>query len=253
MFKDAVARSIAPEETPIKQVVVKQPKVWDLPVRATHWLLVIAVIGAFVTNKLGVSYFRYHVWCGYTVIVLVTFRLIWGLIGSHHARFHNFIRGPGTVVRYLRDEVRGGHQPYAGHNPLGALMVVVLLLGLLAQAVSGLYGNDEIFNVGPLYGYVSNDLSLKLTSFHRKLFYWLLAAIAIHILAVITHWLFKKENLISAMFTGHKPHVVLLPHETARVRNWLAFAVVAMLMLLLWSVITHAPTAVGDAFSSLME
>ncbi|MES1146910.1 MAG: cytochrome b/b6 domain-containing protein [Solimonas sp.] len=255
MSKAAVARAIEPEQTlsekPSEQVQEERPKVWDLPLRLTHWLLALAVVGAFVTNKLGINYFRYHVWCGYTVIVLVLFRIIWGLIGSYHARFRNFIRSPSTVIQYIRDEARGRSAPHVGHNPLGAVMVVTLLAALLVQAVTGLFGNDEIFNVGPLYGYVNNELSLKLTSFHRKWFYWLIAAITIHVLAVIAHHIFRRENLVGAMISGHKSHVTTPPNEDARhARVWLAAVMIAVISLLLWWVVTHAPIATNDTGDS---
>jgi cytochrome b len=225
----------------------QQSRVWDLPVRITHWLLVLAMAGAFVTNKLGISYFRYHVWCGYTVIVLVVFRLFWGITGSYHARFMNFIRGPSTIVNYLRDELSGQHPRYAGHNPLGALMVIVLLLALLLQAISGLFGNDEILNFGPLYTYVNPEFSVAITSFHRKLFYWLLAAVVIHVLAVIAHWRFKRENLIGAMFTGRKRDVIVpVNQDASHARLWIAALIIASVSLLLWWVINHAPLATED-------
>ena len=81
--------------------------VWDWPVRLFHWSLVVAFVGAFLTNKLGVAYFKYHVGCGYAVITLVTFRVLWGLFGTKHARFWNFVRGPRATLRYARDFWRG--------------------------------------------------------------------------------------------------------------------------------------------------
>ena len=69
-------------DTVTQEPVVEQRQVWDLPVRVFHWTLVVAFVGAFVTNRLGISYFKYHVWCGYTVIVLVLFRIVWGLVGN---------------------------------------------------------------------------------------------------------------------------------------------------------------------------
>ena len=83
-------------------------------------------------------------------------------------------------------------------------MVVVLLLAILVQAITGLFTNDEIFNLGPLYAYVSEELSLQVTSLHRQLFYWILGAIALHILAVIFHVIFKRDNIARAMFSGKK-------------------------------------------------
>lgn len=82
-----------------KAPVGGQRKVWDLPVRLFHWALVAAFIGAFVTNKLGVSYFKYHVWCGYTVIVLVIFRIVWGFVGTRHAQISEFCLRPRSDAR----------------------------------------------------------------------------------------------------------------------------------------------------------
>lgn len=226
----------------------KRALVWDLPVRIFHWALLLAIVAAFITNKLGVAYFRYHVWCGYTVLVLVAFRLVWGLIGTRHARFWNFVRGPVTTARYTRDLLRGHEPRYPGHNPLGALMVITLLGAVFVQAATGLFGNDEIFNVGPLYGYVTNELSLQLTSVHRQLFYWLAGAAAIHVLAVIAHWVFKRENLVVPMITGRKPHHHLSPTDIVHSsRTWVAALLVLVFAIGLAWIVVHAPVAVSDA------
>lgn len=223
-------------------------QVWDLPVRIFHWSLVGAVVTAFVTNKLGVGYFKYHVWAGYAVIVLVAFRIVWGVVGTRHARFWNFLRGPSTTLAYARDLVAGKDAHFAGHNPLGALMVLALLAALAAQATLGLFGNDEIFNVGPLYGYVSKDVSLVLTSIHRKLFYWLAGAVALHVLAVIAHQIFKNENLVRAMITGRKPqHAVPADQAIQSSRTWLAILMGLALAAGLAFIVTHAPAAAADA------
>jgi cytochrome b len=215
-------------------------RVWDLPVRVFHWTLVLAVAGSWLTHQLGVNYFIYHVWCGYTVLVLVAFRLLWGIVGTRHARFWNFVRSPLATARYGLDLLRGRSEHHVGHNPLGAWMVIVLLLALLAQAVMGLFGNDEIFNLGPLNGYVSNERGIELTSLHRKLFYWILGAIALHIAAVIYHRVALRENLVRAMFTGRKPAVP--ESESIRSsRTVVAVLIVALLAGLLAWVVLHAP------------
>ncbi len=221
--------------------------VWDLPTRVFHWLLVVSFIAAYVTNWLGVSYFSYHLWSGYFVIVLVGFRILWGLFGTHHAQFANFIRHPRESFRYASNLIRKNVESYAGHNPLGAWMVVVLLAVMLIQAVTGLFANDEIFNAGPLYGYVSNELSLKLTSIHKELFYWILGAVALHVSAVFFYVFVKRENLIKAMITGKKPR---RGFEGARAiessKIWLAlFFVVLVSGLLAWVIVT-APEVVLD-------
>ena len=224
-------------------------RVWDIPVRVFHWALVAAVIASYVTNKLGVVYFRYHLWCGYAVIVLITFRLLWGFVGTHHARFGSFLRGPIETLRYAADFLRGREQHYAGHNPLGAIMVVTLLSALLTQALVGLFSNDEIASVGPLYGYVSDTLSLKLTSLHRQLFDWLAIAIAVHVLAVLAHQILKKEKLITAMWSGRKSTPVSLAASSiSSSRLWLAALIIVAVSAALAWIVRHAPAAEIQAF-----
>ncbi|WP_296707274.1 cytochrome b/b6 domain-containing protein [Rhodoblastus sp.] len=231
-----------------QEPAVAERQVWDLPVRIFHWSLVAAIVTAFVTNRLGVAYFKYHVWSGYAVIVLVAFRIVWGLVGTRHALFRNFLRGPSETLAYVRDLAAGKDAHYPGHNPLGALMVLTLLGALAAQAVLGLFGNDEIFNVGPLVGYVTKDFSLEATSIHRKLFYWLAGAVALHVLAVIGHKIFKNENLARAMITGRKPQHVVPSGEAIRgSRTWLAVLLVVGLAAILVVIVTHAPSAAADA------
>ena len=246
LFEDFVPPAAAAQKVQSRELQAES-QVWDLPVRVFHWTLVSAFIAAFVTNKLGVSYFKYHVWAGYIVLVLVAFRLVWGLVGTRHARFWNFLRGPKEVLLYARSLLAAKGPHYAGHNPLGALMVLALLAGLGAQAALGLFANDEIFNVGPLYGYVSKDFSLELTSLHRKLFYGLAAFVALHILAVVAHKIFKNENLVRAMITGRKPREFVPAGEAiGSSRLWLAIPIGMVLASALAWIVIHAPAAVDS-------
>jgi cytochrome b len=224
-------------------------RVWDLPVRVFHWALLLAVAGSYVTHELGVAWFKYHVWCGYTVLVLVCFRIVWGLIGTRHARFWNFVRGPHATLRYGVALLRGRDAPHAGHNPLGGWMVVLLLLALLAQALLGLFGNDEIYNFGPLAGYVSNQRSVELTSWHRQLFWGIVGAIVLHVAAVLYHRFVKREDLVKAMVTGRKPAAVVPEAEAiGSSRTAVAVVIVAVLAAGLAWIISHAP-ALQDAGS----
>jgi cytochrome b len=136
--------------------------VWDLGVRFFHWALVLLVTGSVVTIKL--SRLDLHVWCGYGVLALLIFRILWGFVGGTHARFASFIAGPGKVFAYMKGMFsREGHESGLGHNPVGALSVLAMLLALLFQAVSGLFTNDDDFSFeGPLYKWAGNSL------FHRE-------------------------------------------------------------------------------------
>jgi cytochrome b len=218
--------------------------VWDWPVRLFHAALIVSILTAFVTNRLGVSYFKYHLWSGYSVTLLVSFRILWGLVGTRHARFWNFVRGPFATWRYAQDLLKGrdGHHP--GHNPLGAVMVLLLLAALAVQALTGLVSNDEICNAGPLVGYLDNSLSLRLTSLHRLLFWGIALAVVLHLAAVLYHQLVRRENLVKAMITGRKPHhLVGYGQAITSSRSLLAVLLFAALALILFWVISHAPAA----------
>ena len=231
---DAVAPTKAVAVEPMRGA-----RVWDLPVRVMHWSLVLAVCGSWATQELEGDWFRYHVWCGYAVLLLVTTRLLWGLVGTRHARFTNFLRGPRAILGYLRGGVH-----YAGHNPLGALMVIALLAMLLTQAITGLFANDQIMNTGPLFGYVSNATSDRLTSIHGQLFDLLLAAIALHVAAAFVYLFIKRENLILPMITGRKPTSQVSPGETiSSSRAWLALLIFSLLSGGLYWILRNAPEA----------
>jgi cytochrome b len=220
--------------------------VWDLPTRAFHWLLVVSFAVAYFSNLFGVSYFVYHLWSGYFVILLVVFRLFWGLIGAHHSRFINFIRHPKETFDYLRDLLKGKSKNYHGHNPLGAWMVVLLLITLLIQAVTGLFSNDEIFNTGPLYAYVSHEVSLWLTAIHKDLFYWIFAAVVVHVLAVLAYLFFKRDNLIKPMITGIKPADEGDIKQVKSSSLWLALFLIVVISAVLAGIIVSAPEASLD-------
>ncbi|NBX57869.1 MAG: cytochrome B, partial [Gammaproteobacteria bacterium] len=179
-------------ETPATSDRARTALIWDLPVRIIHWSLLVAVVGAWLTRELEGDWFVWHTRFGYTVLVLVLTRVLWGFFGTRHARFAEFVRGPKTVIDYLRS----GTSSSVGHNPLGALMILAMLTMLLAQAVTGLFANDQVFETGPLFGYVAIETSDRLTSLHKQLFDWIAAAIAIHVSAALFYLWIRKENLI---------------------------------------------------------
>lgn len=219
-----------------------QRLVWDLPVRIIHWLLALAVAGSWLTHALPGDWFTWHRRCGYTVLLLVATRLIWGLLGTRHARFVSFVRGPGTVWRYARSLFSAQTPSYVGHNPLGALMVLALLGLLLAQACTGLFANDDVANTGPLYGYVSDSLSHRLTGWHHRIFNFISVAVAVHVCAALFYLIVKRDNLIFPMITGRKSAAqVPLAAAIASSRSWLALLIAALLASVLWYVVRQAP------------
>lgn len=203
--------------------------VWDWPVRVVHWSLVILLVISWVTSEVGGNAMTYHMWSGYTILTLVAFRIVWGVVGSAHARFTSFIKGPAEVLRYAASLGGARVSTYVGHNPLGGWSVVLMLASLLLQAVTGLFANDEIFTEGPLASRVSLETSTLLTTVHRYNFYVLLALIALHLIAILFYLLVKRENLIGAMFTGRK-YVETVPAPMERRAGTLRAVVVLLLV-----------------------
>ncbi|CAB3887197.1 MULTISPECIES: cytochrome b/b6 domain-containing protein [Achromobacter] len=171
--------------------------IWDLPTRLFHWALVVCIVGAFVSVKLGGLYMDWHVRFGCTALGLILFRLLWGFVGPRYARFSHFVRGPAAVARYLK----GAAAP-AGHNPLGALSVLALLLVIGFQALSGLFTTDDIMTQGPLFGHVSESISAAMTSWHKLNEWVILALVALHIAAVLWYALVRRKRLVRAIITG---------------------------------------------------
>lgn len=176
--------------------------VWDIPVRLFHWTLVLLIAFSWLAAEM--DWMTWHMYSGYAVLTLVLFRIVWGFVGSTHARFSNFIYGPRALIGYVRTLPSRTAAKFAGHNPLGGISVVLILLCLLAQAGTGLFANDDIINEGPLFKHVSKELSDWLTTIHKYNFNLLLALIAVHIGAVLYYLIWKSENLIKPMFTGLK-------------------------------------------------
>ena len=164
-------------------------RVWDLPVRLFHWLLVLLVVVSFTTGKLGGNWLEWHFRSGYCILALVLFRIVWGLFGSQTARFSDFIHGPKRVVSYALSLMRGATMFHAGHNPMGGLMVVLMLVLLLVQATTGLFVDDDAGNTGPLSAKVSGATVSLLTTIHRTNIDIILVCVALHVCAALFYLL----------------------------------------------------------------
>ena len=220
-------------------------RIWDLPLRLFHWALAVCVTVSIVTGLTGGNAMQFHYWSGYALIALLVFRLVWGVIGSHHARFANFVHGPGTVLRYVRgDDPRPAHLR-AGHNPLGSLSVLALLTAVALQVISGLFANDDIFNAGPLTSYVSNRTSAIFTFYHTTIGQPLIyALVGLHLAAIAYYAAVKRQNLVRPMLTGDIDAVADMPSArdtwTGRL---LALIVVAAGGVLAWWISTLGSVA----------
>jgi len=172
-------------------------RVWDVPTRLVHWLVVLGFGVSYWTGETG--RLEWHRWSGYGLLGLVLFRIYWGFLGSSTARFAGFVRGPRVIVGYLR----GAWSPAPGHNPLGALSVVALLLLLAAQIGFGLFAVDvDGIESGPLSEYVSFEAGRAAAKWHGAIFDVLLWVVALHVAAIGYYKFVKKQDLLAAMFHG---------------------------------------------------
>lgn len=185
-------------------------RIWDLPTRLFHWCFAACVVGAYVSVKTDIM--AWHVRFGLAALGLVVFRIVWGFIGPRHARFGTFVRGPGAISAYLR-ELGAGTAKSAGHNPLGTLSVLAMLVDLGAQAAMGLFITDDVMVQGPFYGKVPEAASDLLAALHKYNQWIFIALVALHLLAVAWYTQARKEPLVRAMVTGDMP-MERLPTDT---------------------------------------
>ena len=182
----------------------KRTLVWDGLVRVFHWMLVAGFFTAYLVEP---EDSEAHIWAGYTVLGLVLFRVLWGFVGSRHARFTDFVYSPSAVLRDLKDAIRLRAKRYLGHSPGGGAMVIVMLLALFATTVSGLmvYGADQ--HAGPFarwMGGLSKDWEETLEEVHETLANMTLGLVVLHVIGVALASLSHRENLVKAMVTGYK-------------------------------------------------
>jgi len=173
-------------------------RLWDLPTRLFHWLFAAAVLGAIATDLL--DNITWHSYCGYTALVLVVFRIIWGFVGPHHARFSSFVPSLSGLKAFLKDQTVSP----LGHNPLGALSVIAMLLIVLVQATSGLFTDDEISFQGPLSKFLSEDMVKFMNQIHSTNHVLVYGIVALHLIAIFYYQRIKKNNLIGPMVYGDK-------------------------------------------------
>ena len=213
-----------------------QIRVWDLPTRLFHWLLVALIIASYVTYEM--SYMEWHMRSGLTILSLVLFRVIWGVIGSTTSRFSHFLKGPGTVRQYLNEH---GSAPWYGHNPIGGWSVVAFLCVLLIEATLGLFSNDEFYFEGPLVQYIDHDLSDQLSGYHEFSFNILMALVVIHICANLYYLYKKNNNLIKPMISGRRAKEAFMNESTARFRSpWVAFILFGVVAVGVFSLLGQA-------------
>jgi cytochrome b len=200
----------SPAESQASAAAERRILVWDAPVRVFHWLTVLSFAGAWLTAE-SERWRLLHVTLGYTMAGLVVFRLLWGLVGTRHARFATFVRGPAAAGRYLRSLFGGEPEHHTGHNPAGALAIVALLVLSLGVSLTGWAHFNGVFG-----GWTEDA--------HEAVANAMMGLVVLHVAAVVLASRLHGENLVAAMVSGHKQGA---PQDAIR-RAW---TVVAMLMV----------------------
>ena len=177
-------------------------RVWDLPTRVFHWALALCIVGLIITGNIGGNAMVWHFRIGLTVLALLLFRLVWGVVGGRWSRFAAFIYSPRSIINYLKGNGKAEHS--VGHTPTGAGSVFALLAILLAQVGSGLISDDEISNAGPLTRFVSTATVNLATNYHKNIGKWIILALVVLHIAAIVFYLRRKQNLIKPMLHGDK-------------------------------------------------
>ena len=217
--------------------------IWDLPLRLFHWLLVLALLGSWYTSEQEGDMVEQHMLLGYLILGLVIFRIIWGFVGTKHSLFKHFIPSPSAVSEYAKQVTKPNAPKYPGHNPLGSLMVIIMIVSILAQAISGLFINDDIFSSGPYYEVFGSDFSKLMKTIHIYGFDVMLALIALHLSAIIFYWWKKKINLILPMVTGKKLAKDINEQDQIKHSKLLIglFVAIVVAVFVYWLVVINAP------------
>ncbi len=177
--------------------------IWDVPTRLFHWMLVLCFAGAWLTSESD-EWLSVHVFLGYLMLGLVAFRVVWGLIGTHYARFSSFWFGPKTALTYLRQVLTGKAERHVGHNPTGSLAIYLLLILTLVVGVTGFFtlGGEE--RQGAAAGWMSFAQSQTFKELHEFSANLMLLLVLGHLAGVVVESVLHRENLARSMFTGTK-------------------------------------------------
>jgi cytochrome b len=181
---------------------IREVLVWDAATRLFHWAVAALVVAAYVTWRL--NWMDWHARAGYAVLGAVLFRILLGFLGSETTRFTRFLAPPRAALRHLSRGFRREPDIQAGHNPAGGWMVVLLLLLLLGETLSGLYVANDVADEGPLTELVPAPLANAITALHSILWDALLAAVLLHLVAIFIYAAVKGHNLVLPMITGRK-------------------------------------------------
>ena len=222
---------------PQQAVLFLPMRVWDLPTRLFHWALVVLI----AANYFAIRFDRvaWHMLSGHAITVLLLWRIFWGLFGSETARFRHFLGNPLAAVRHLLHFGRRAPDTQVGHNAAGGWMVAGMLVVLLAQAGTGLFGrNDDDVVEGPLSKLIDAGLSTKLMDLHFQIWAAIKIVVVLHVLALLAYAVVKRHNLLRPMVTGKKrlPATTPAPRMASNLR---ALGLLALAALIVWTAVTR--------------
>ncbi|WJG08031.1 cytochrome b/b6 domain-containing protein [Aliiglaciecola sp. LCG003] len=178
--------------------------IWDLPIRLFHWLLVLAIVAQWATAELGGDLMDFHFYIGYFTLGLIIFRLIWGFVGTKHSRFSDFLAPPKAIFNYFIALMKGNNKDYIGHNPVGGLLVPLVIVLLLMQTISGLFATDDVLHSGPYISAVNTETQSWLNWLHHFTFELISYVILFHIVAILWYKFGLRRSLIAPMISGYK-------------------------------------------------
>jgi cytochrome b len=202
--------------------------VWDVPTRLFHWITALLVCAAYVSWRL--NWMDWHARTGYALLALVLFRILWGFFGSETARFSVFLASPRAAARHLAHLFHREADLQVGHNPAGGWMVLLLLLLLLGESLTGLYVANDVADEGPLTEHVPAAVANAITALHAILWDALLWAVVLHLAAILIYVAAKGQNLVLPMITGRKtlPATAPRPRVTGSARAAVLFGCSAL-------------------------
>ena len=211
--------------------------IWDLPTRLFHWLFAAAIAAAILSAENDAL--EIHAICGYAVLGLVLFRVLWGFVGSTPSRFSAFVRGPRAVVDYGLRLFSRSYEFHATHNPLGGWVVVAMLGAAFVQATMGLFATDDVLFEGPLGHLISTSVQNAITEAHHFLGHVILYLIVLHIGAVLFYRIVKGTNLVIPMITGRTAVPGKTPLPVVRQSStWFAAAIAVAAAYVVYALIS---------------
>jgi cytochrome b len=223
--------------------------VWDLPLRLFHWIFATCIVAAYVTAKLGFDWMQWHFYLGYTTIGLLVFRILWGFFGPRHARFSSFLHKPSAIWLYCKGMFQRESKPSIGHNPVGGLMVIAMILLVAIQAGTGLFTTDAVVWAGPYNPAVSESTAGLLSTLHDWNFNFIMAAVLLHVAAILFYAFYKNQNLVVPMLNGHKPATLVPEHEAISHSQLLKALVVSLVAAgFVYWLLAHAPVVSDNTY-----